>query len=138
MKIIFDATFGEGWVDALTAFFRTHKEPRPRFQHIHDAFGRDLKDDEWISKLAVEPDCLIVSGDAGRKKPRLPEICKQYKKTHIILSSTLQMSNKFTQARAIVGLWPDIARAVDGPLGTRFQMQTIDVAHERFRLVRKR
>lgn len=28
MKVIFDATFGEVWVDGLTAFFRSHKDPR--------------------------------------------------------------------------------------------------------------
>lgn len=136
MKIIFDATFGEGWVDALTAFFRTHKEPRPRFQHIHDIFSRGLADDEWIPKFA-ETECLIISGDTGRRQPRLPAICKQYKKTHIILSPTLHNCNKFTQARAIIIVWPEIIDAYNQPKGSRFQIQPVDVKHERFRLVRK-
>ena len=136
MKIIFDATFGEGWVDDLRTFFRSHKEPRPRFQHIHDVFNRDVADDVWIPKFA-EIDCLVVSGDAGRRKPRLPAICKQYKKTHIILSPTLQRCNKFTQARAVIVVWPDIVRATDAAAGSRFQIQTVDGQHEHFRLVKK-
>ena len=136
MKIIFDATFGEGWVDSLTAFFRSHREPRPRFQHIHDVFDRNMSDDVWIPKFA-EIDCLIISGDAGRRKPRLPAICRKYKKTHIILSPTLQMCDKFTQARAIIVLWPDIVRADDYLKGTRLQIQPTDSKHERFRLVKK-
>jgi len=136
LKIIFDATFGEGWVDALMAFFRIYKEPRPRFQHIHDVFNRDLPDDVWIPKFA-EIDCLIISGDAGRKKPRLPAICKQFNKTHIILSPTLQNSSKFNQARAIVVLWPEIVNTFSHSKGSRFQIQTTDAKHEHFRLVKK-
>ena len=86
MRIIFDATFGEGWVDALKSFYRTHKEPRPRLLHLYDIFDRDVKDDEWIPSL-VGQDCLIITADAGRKKPRLPELCRRHKKTHIMTMS---------------------------------------------------
>lgn len=136
MRIIFDATFGEGWVDALTTFFRAHKEPRPRFQHIHDAYNRGLADDVWIPKF-VETDCMIISGDSGRKQPRLPAICRRHKKTHIILSPTLQMCNAFIKARAIIVLWPDIVNAYNSTQGSRFQIQPTDKKHERFRLVKK-
>lgn len=137
MKVIFDATFGENWVDALTLFFRTYKEPRPRFQHIYDAFGRDVKDDEWIPKLAAELECLIVTCDAGRREPRLPDICKQCNKSYVVFSPSLHHSNKFTQARAIVELWPEIERAMNAPVGSHFQIQTTDAAHEHFKLVKK-
>ena len=136
MRIVFDATFGEAWVDALTCFFRAHHEPRPRFQHIHDLFNRELADDEWIPKFA-ETECMIISGDSGRKQPRLPAVCKRYNKTHIILSATLQKCNKFTQARAIICLWPEIVHAYNQPKGTRFQIQPTDRRHESFRLVQK-
>jgi len=80
LRIVFDATFGEAWVDALTCFFRAHHEPRPGFQHIHDLFNRGLADDEWIPKFA-ETECMIISGDSGRKQPRLPAVCKRYNKS---------------------------------------------------------
>jgi len=134
--LIFDSTFGEAWVDALTTFFRSHKEPRPRFRHIYDAFGRDLLDDVWIPRFA-ETECVIVSGDLGRKQPRLPEICLQYNKTHILLSGTLQNSNSFNKARAIIYLWPDIAQAFDCPKGCRFQINAANAEHNRFRWVKK-
>jgi len=137
LNIIFDAMFGGGWVSYLRSFFLTHKEPRPRLVHIYDIFAQDVKDDVWIPQL-IGQDWIVISGDAGRKPPRLPELCRQKGKTHIILSSTLKQETGFVKARAVVVLWPEIVRAADAPTGTRFQMQTIDAAHERFRLVRKR
>lgn len=137
MRILFDATFGEGWVEALKSFYRTHKEPKPRLLHLYDIFDRDVKDDEWIPRI-VGQDCLIITADTGRDKPRLTELCKQHKRTHIIFSPTmLNKVNQFQKARAIVVLWPDIVAAFTCPSGSRFQIQAMDINHERFRLVRK-
>lgn len=139
MKVIFDATFGEPWVGVLTAFFRLHKVPRPRFQHLYDLVQRDAKDDEWVP-LIVGQDCLIISADTGRgSKPRLPELCKLYQKTHIILSPTMHSKAKqFQKARAIIVLWPDIMRALKAPPGSRFQIEATDSSYDHFKLVLKR
>lgn len=135
MRIIFDATVGQGWVDALTSFFRTHKEPRPRFQHLYDMFEPDVKDDVWIPKLA-EIDCLIITSDGGRKQPRLPEICKQYSKTHILFSPTVHKLNNFEKARSIIVLWPMIAEAFSQPNGTRFQIR-VTANRKSFTMIKK-
>lgn len=139
MRIIFDATFGEGWVESLRSFFQIHKEPRPLFLHIYHMFDRNVKDDEWIPKV-VGLDCLIITCDAGRMAPRLPLLCKQYKKTHILISPTMHNKcNQFQKARAIVILWPEIERTMEHPRGSCFQIQPIpiDGIYERFRLVEK-
>ncbi len=136
MRIIFDATFGEGWVQTLTNFFYLHRDPKPLLQHVHHFSGRGEKDNEWIPKI-IGQDCIIVSGDLGRGNPRLPAICKEHKKTHILLSPTLQNSEKFHQARAFVVLWPDIVRTLERPPGSRFQIRTTDASHEHFTLIEK-
>ena len=137
MKIIFDATFGETWVEALKSFYRLHKEPRPRLLHLYDIFNRNVKDDEWINGIAAQ-ECVIVTADTGRKKPRLPELCKQYRKTHIIFSPTLiNKVDQFQKARAIVVLWPQIADTENHPPGSRFQIQATDGTHQHFKLVKK-
>lgn len=136
MKIFFDATFGEAWVGALTAFFRLHRQPGPLFIHIYDKFPRDVADDEWIPNVLGQ-DNLIISCDRGRKQPRLPELCKQHNKTHIIFSPSMHHAHKFSKARAIVVLWPKIAKTVDEPPGSRFQLQALDAERESFRLVKK-
>jgi len=137
LRIIFDATFGEGWVDALKSFYRTHKEPRPRLLHLYDIFDRDVKDDEWIPRI-IGQDWLIVTADKGRKKPRLPKLCREHQRTHILFSPTLlNKVNQFQKARAIVVLWPQIERTLDESPGSRFQIQATDATHERFRLVKK-
>ena len=136
MKIFFDATFGEPWVMALERFFYTHKDPKPLFQHIHGFSARGANDDEWFPEL-LRREGIVITGDRGNKKPRLPDLCKTHKKTHIILSGTLQNSTQFNKARAIVVLWPEIVKVFDCPRGSRFQMQTIDKKHEHFRLLYK-
>lgn len=136
MKIFFDATFGEPWVIALASFFSLHKEPKPLFRHIHEISPKGANDVEWLDEI-FRQDCIIITGDSGRKKPRLPELCKGKNKTHIILSPTLQKSSQFNKARAIVVLWPEIADAFNCPEGSRFQIQIIDAKHERFRFVKK-
>lgn len=136
MKIFFDATVGEPWVIALASFFSLHKDPKPLFRHIHEISPRGAYDNEWLSEI-FKQDCIIITGDAGRRKPRLPQLCKENKKTHIIFSPTLQKSSLFNKARAIVVLWPEIADAFNHPKGSRFQIQIIDARHERFRMVEK-
>lgn len=139
MRIIFDATFGEGWVEALRSFFQIHKEPRPLFLHIYHMFDRNVKDNEWIPKV-VGQDCLIITADTGRMAPRLPLLCKQYKKTYILISPTMHNKcNQFQKARAIIVLWPEIVNTMEHPRGSCFQIQPIpiDGVYERFRLVKK-
>lgn len=138
MKIIFDATFGAGWVQNLRDFFRSHEFPSPQILHLYDIFNQSEKDEVWIPKLVGE-DCLIVTADLGHGKgPRLPALCKVHKRTHILLSPTMHNKvTKFEKARAIVILWHQIVDAMATEPGSRFQIKTNDATYKRFSLVAK-
>jgi len=83
-------------------------------------------------------DCVIITADRGREKPRLPEICKTNNKTHILLSPTMhKKATDFQRARAIIVLWPQLAKTVSSPKGSRFQIQAADASCEHFHLVQK-
>lgn len=131
MNLIFDATFSDASVGHLRSFFQAHRVPRPVFRHINDLGARDARDDVWIPRLLQE-DCIVISGDRGLHAPRLPAICREHQKTHIIISGTLQKETEFVKLRAIVLLWPNIVRAVGYPKGTRFQIHVIGEKHEHF------
>ena len=125
-------------MEALRGFYRLHKEPRPRILHLYDMFDKDVKDDEWIPKVGGE-DCIIITADCGKgKRPRLPELCKQYRRTHILISPTMHIKvSLFQKARAIVILWPQLLKTLQDEPGTCFQIRAIDEDHQRFSLVKK-
>jgi hypothetical protein len=136
VKLIFDATFSETGVTHLRSFFQSHRVPRPVLTHIHELGARDQQDDVWLPRLEHE-DCLVISGDRGRHLPRLPKLCTELKKTHIILSPALQEAPQFVKLRAIIVMWPHIVQACDCPKGSRFQIQATDARHEHFKWTRK-
>ncbi|MBN1362942.1 MAG: hypothetical protein JW993_20250 [Sedimentisphaerales bacterium] len=105
--------------------------------HLYERFPESVKDDEWIGALG-EQKHLVISGDSGRKTPRLPDLCRQHKQTHVLLSPTMHMKvNQFGKARAIIVLWPDLVKAYDSERGSRFQIQLVDKDYHSFRLVSK-
>lgn len=120
--VYFDSTFGHPWVTTLVNLFLMRKETQPLLKHIFQISGEGEEDDEWTKKLD-EGDCIVISGDQGHDNPRLPEILKQKKVTHIILSSNVHHSTKFERARAIICVWPQILKAFNAPLGSRYQLQ---------------
>ena len=134
MKTIwFDSTFGYPWVTTLVNLFLMRKDSEPFLKHIFQVSKPGEEDPEWIPKLDGDK-FIVISGDKGNKKPRLPQICKKQKITHIILSSTVHHSSKFERARAIIMLWPQILRTFDAKPGSRFQ---IEKAKDYYALVAK-
>ncbi|MCH7547228.1 MAG: hypothetical protein IID30_12580 [Planctomycetes bacterium] len=121
MKVIFDATFGEPMVDAIRGIFAMHKAPSPKITHVHNEFGRDRSDDEWIPNL-LGKNWIIISGDKGNKKSRLPQICWNERRTHIIISPTIHDSGNFDRACAFFMVWPQIVKYGKGPKGMRYTM----------------
>jgi len=120
--IWFDATFGRPWVITLENLFSMRKESEPFLRHIYAVSKPKEQDPSWISKLD-ENEFIIISGDRGNKKPRLPQICREKQITHIILSSTVHHSSRFERARAIIMLWPHLLETFEAPSGSRFQIE---------------
>lgn len=120
--VFFDSTFGHPWVSTLMGVFLMRKETQPLLKHIFQVSQEGEDDDKWIKKID-EGDCIVISGDQGHGKPRLPLICKQKNITHIILSPNVHHSTRFDRARAILALWPHILETFNAPPGSRFQLQ---------------
>ena len=120
--VYFDANFGYPWVTGLSHIFMMRRDREPFLNHIY-SFSKEGEDDDiWIPKLNKQ-EHVIVSTDKGRKKPRLPQVCKQYQITHILFSPGAHKLQKFEKARAIISLWPQIVRTFEAPLGSRYQIR---------------
>lgn len=120
--VYFDSTFGHPWVTTLNNLFLMRKESKPFLKHIFQVSEEGEDDDQWIKKLDTG-DCIIITGDQGHSKPRLPLVCKEKNITHITLSANVHHSNKFERARAIIALWPHILQTFHASPGSRFQIQ---------------
>lgn len=136
LKVIFDEMFGPRWVRALEhLFLALHKEPRPKFLHLFDIAAAGSPDDQWVPSLGKDP-CLVVTADRGlRGAPRLPEVCRQYGRTHILLSARTHDLNMFDKARAVIGVWPQLVDAWGYEGGSRLLLETTGKGRT-FRLVR--
>lgn len=119
MKIIFDENLSEYSVGHLRSFFQSHKPPRPLFAHIREYGAGGKPDDEWIPEV-MRQEAILVTGDLGGSAPRLPQICRENKKTHILMSGTIRDASNFVILRAIVVLWPKICEAWQGEKGVRY------------------
>lgn len=123
MKIVyFDETFGHPWVTTLTNLFLMRREKQPYLKHVFQIVDAGTNDTDLIDNLD-KGDCILISGDAGRDTPRLPQVCQQKNITHIILSSGVHHETKFERARAVIILWPKILKTFEAPPGSRYQMQ---------------
>lgn len=138
MRIVFYATMGENIARSLREIFQFHRNPRVLMQHVYDIFDRDVQDAEWIPGL-IGTDVLIISGDRGRgAPPRLPQLCREANRTHILFSSSMhKCALQFQQIRSIVVLWPKIIEASKSPPGSRYQIQSLDGSYQYFALVKK-
>ncbi len=124
--VYFDSTFGHPWVTSLSHLFMMRKVQQPHLKHIFQISTEGEEDSRWTQTLANEGDCIVVTGDQGRRgkdKPRLPQVCKNKNLTHILLSPNVHSASKFERARAIIVLWPQILQTFDSPPGSRYQIK---------------
>lgn len=136
MILFFDANISPAVVAGIRAITQIHKPPKPILQHIYELHPEGVSDDIWVPTL-LNMDCLIISGDKGKKEPRLPDICRNHDKTHIIFSPAMHHNNSFQKARSIISLWPDIVgRVAKSTPGSRWQIQLVG-CNQRFALVQK-
>ena len=120
--VYFDSTFGYPWVTGLSHIFMMRRDREPFLNHIYSFSKEGDDDDIWIPKLNNQ-EHVVVSADTGRRKPRLPQVCKQYQITHILFYPSAHHLQKFEKARAIISLWPQIVTTFDAPLGSRYQIK---------------
>jgi hypothetical protein len=126
-------------VAVLKGLFTLHTDPKPEIIHLTDIAPLGTPDDVWVPLLGHDP-CIVISSDAGKgSRPRLPEVCRQYRKTHIILSSGAHNGMRaFQKARAILTLWPELLKVWECEPGSSFLLVPTNTDRTRCRLMQTR
>jgi hypothetical protein len=136
IKILFDENFGEPLVTALADFLDRY-DGDVDIKHIFKFVKPSAKDENWVPKIAAGG-WTVISTDRGRRcgGQRLPDICREYGVTHILLSSSLHQGKQFEKVRAVVAVWPRIIMATLSPKGSRFSLR-YDNSDKRIALVER-
>jgi hypothetical protein len=95
--------------------------------HVTTYLRKSIPDDEWIPRIASEGWIVITAdrGNVGRRKTgrKLPELCVEFKVTHVLVSPRIGQMSGFDKARHIVNTWPQMLALADAPRGSRFRMR---------------
>ena len=122
MKLLFDENFGLPLVKALKqviAFAREAVEVR----HIRELRHGGKADADWVPEVRLGG-WLVMSSDRGRSAgPKLPQLCRTYGITHVLVSGSLHNSPQFEKARAVLVVWPALLNAAAGNTGSRFSLR---------------
>jgi hypothetical protein len=105
--------------------------------HVIRRFGAGTPDEEWIPRLA-EDGWVVITADAGKNRSsgrKLPDVCKEFRITHVIIAPGLHKRNNFCKQRAIVDNWERLLAAAEAPRGSRYSLKLSDPATGRTTLV---
>jgi hypothetical protein len=121
IKLLFDECLGKPMIEALK-----HLVPGdPILMHLCDGFAAGTYDNVWIPKIAQEG-WIVVSSDRGRKRTKggkLPEVCKEFKVSHILFSTSLHKRSSRDKVAALTLVWNQIQEIPNKPPGSRFDLQ---------------
>ena len=108
MRFFFDAGIAITYVEAL----RTLAKPYQQYELIHlsERFPPDIKDVDWIQKLAEEGDWVIISQDPRISRAKVERIAWQESGLTAFFFGDRWANLQFwKQAESLVHWWPDIA-----------------------------
>lgn len=121
-RFLFDECVGKPVMEDIHRLVGTAAE----FTHICDYFRQGILDIDWVPRIAAEGGWVVITPDGGKHSPRghkLPDLCRDYGVTHVILSPTLHNKKSAEKAGVIVSMWPKIERLVEEPPGSRFRLR---------------
>lgn len=98
---------------------------KPEFFHICDYFTSGVLDNEWVPKISDEGRWIVITADAGRKSNiggKLPDLCSEYKITHVVFSAALHNKKVQEKAGALLMVWDKIELLNTEPPGSRFKL----------------
>ena len=98
----------------------------PEFRHVCDFFQQGTYDSVWIPQIASEEGWIVITSDGGRnpsKGGKLPELCREHKITHVILSPTLHNKTAADKVAALLLVWNEIELLQKVPPGSRFKLR---------------
>jgi hypothetical protein len=79
--------------------------------HLSDHFARNTKDEDWLRKLSLEGDWVIVSGDLRiMKSPHLQRVWEESRLTTFFLAKGWMNKPFWEQAWWLVRWWPDLVK----------------------------
>jgi PIN like domain len=101
MKLLFDENFGRPLVSALKGLLAFSRDC-PEVRHILELQTAGKKDPDWVPQLASNG-WVILTCDRGKSAgPKLPQLCRAYRITHVLISGGLHNSPQFEKARAVL------------------------------------
>jgi hypothetical protein len=106
-RFLFDECIGK----PLMLELQSMVAPDSEFRHIVDTFRAGEKDEIWIPRLGAEGDWIVITADAGTHSKRgrkLPQLCREYSVTHVVLSRTLHQRTVLEKVAALACIWPKI------------------------------
>lgn len=122
VRYLFDECLGKPSMEQLRLMVSTESE----FAHILDFFDQKTPDNVWIPKIASDGEWIIITSDGGRqskKGDKLPELCKEYGITHVVLSPKLHQRRAHEKISALSFVWEQITKLELEPPGCRFDLQ---------------
>ncbi len=99
------------------------------FEHVKFKYQQGEQDEDWIPRLPDDDfEYVVITADGGKQSIRgkkLPELCRKYKITHVILSATLSQKTSSEKEAALLQFWYHIAALHDEEPGSRFQLRYV-------------
>lgn len=118
-KLLIDVCVAPRASDKIVNFY-THIYPSLRIVPLIEIYRQNRSDAVWVKSLALEGGWIVVSADKGkdRKKPRLPQLCRDYRVTCVIMSSSLQNKGSATHQEVLHAILENIMPIYKAPGGT--------------------
>ena len=110
--IFFDENFPKPIVDLLRKCLEFHHN-KTEVIHLLEKMQAGSTDDDVIKSLVdIKSKLIVMSFDRGKtnRGPKFPLVCKEFKITHVLFSSSLANSKIFEKLRAIISKWPEIEK----------------------------
>lgn len=120
VKVFFDECIGKPMIESLVS--RLGSTPyQLEVKHLVDIHKSGTPDDVWIPTLAGG-DWIVITADRGRKSStkKLPDICKENRITHVMLSASIHSKNSQEKLDAILAVWQELIQI---PSGSRFLLR---------------
>jgi hypothetical protein len=127
--LFFDECLSRTLMDKLYEFFKDGfaRDDLFKVAHLTDFMAAGSEDDVWMKALDSERRWIVLSKDFGasRKKPDLPTLCKEMKRTHLLISAKIKGYEQ--EKEVITQIWKHIRLLPYLPEGTRAFMRYLQM-----------
>ncbi len=124
--------------DLIKSYLKPHIEVRGdavELFHWTKRFGEKKKQDTlWVPELAKDRRWVVVSGDSGKRCPKLESmrrICREYRVTLVYAASAVRRASLAYYGPQFQTQWAAILEAVAGPTGGQYILRMASQDHSR-------